>query len=227
MILYGAIILRVRGNLVHTTDGKWNLQFVPSWDSWRLAVGRDLIDTAMMKYAQNMVWFPVRSPSYLEEKLIQVLQICYAVILIPVTIARLQSFSGKSVSFEATVFTDVVFNMTGLVNVTLHITMSRFYPDMDIVPLPDFHTQRTHRAKDALVEAGGVTPFTLTQSNIAESYRAGRGTAPRVVGTAPGRRSALDAETKLTEGTNGLTRQNTMNTVSSFSSTAELIPKEE
>lgn len=178
----------------------------------------------MMGYAQNMVWFPVRSSSHLREKITQDLQICYAVILIPVTIARLQSFAGKSVSFEVTVFTDVVFNMTGLVNVTLHITMSRFYPDMDVVPLPDFHTQRTHRAKDALVEAGGVTPFTLTQSDVSESYRAGR-TAPRVVGIAPERRSTLDAETKLQE--DSLTRQNTMNTVSSFSSTAELISKEE
>ncbi|KAE9391097.1 hypothetical protein BT96DRAFT_945625 [Gymnopus androsaceus JB14] len=172
MILYITIILRVRGNLVHTDGGKWNLQFVPSGDSWRLAVGRDLIDTAMMKFAQNMVWFPI----------------CYAIILIPVTIARLQSFAGKSVSFEATVFTDVVFNMTGLVNVTLHISLSRFYPDMDVVPLPDFHTQR--RAMDSLAEAGGVTPFTLTRSDTAETYRRDRETTLRGAASTPERRAS-------------------------------------
>jgi len=209
MILYIIIILRVRGNLVHTEGGKWNLQFVPSGDSWRLAVGRDLIDTAMMKFAQNMVWFPI----------------CYAIILIPVTIARLQSFAGKSVSFEATVFTDVVFNMTGLVNVTLHISLSRFYPDMDAVPLPDFHTQR--RAMDSLAEAGGVTPFTLTRSDTAETYRRDRETTLRGAARTPERRPAMDTEVKSEEGAPGLTRQDTVKTVSSFSSTAELIPKEE
>lgn len=55
-ILYTAILLRVRGNLV-ILDGKWRLQFVPRSQSWQLAIGRDLIDSAMLKVAKKMVWY--------------------------------------------------------------------------------------------------------------------------------------------------------------------------
>lgn len=168
-----------------------------------------------------------------------ILQIVYAIILIPVTIARLQSFAGKPISFEVTVFTDVVFNLTGLANVTLHISLRRFYPDMDTVPLPEFHTKRTQRrAMDSLAEAGGVTPFTLTRSDSAETYRKERETARalRVAGrTTPedgSRATGMDTEMKSEEGADdqyghSLTRQDTITSVSSFSSTAELIPKDE
>ncbi|KIK70177.1 hypothetical protein GYMLUDRAFT_34662 [Collybiopsis luxurians FD-317 M1] len=229
VILYTIIILRVRGNLVRTEEGAWRLQFVPSWASWRLAIGRDLIDTSMLKFASNMVWYPV----------------FYTIILIPVTIARLSSFAGNTVSFETIVFADVVFNMTGLINVTLLISTRRFYPDMREVPLPEFNTQRTRikRPGADLASETGVTPFTLTRSDSAESYRREREQALRVhaehsISRTGSRAASLNSRNSVSDAEidakleryalqDGLKRQNSVDTVSTFSSTAELIPKEE
>ncbi|KAI0937517.1 hypothetical protein AcW1_001625 [Taiwanofungus camphoratus] len=57
-ILYTAIFLRVRGNLV-VIDGKWCIRFVPRRERWLLAVSRDATDSSMMHVAARMVWHPV------------------------------------------------------------------------------------------------------------------------------------------------------------------------
>lgn len=54
-LLYIFVLLRVRGNLV-IQDEQWHLRFVSSRESWRLQVGRDVIDTSMMRVAAHMVW---------------------------------------------------------------------------------------------------------------------------------------------------------------------------
>jgi hypothetical protein len=53
--LYVLILLRVRGNLAFT-DGRWRLRSLPKGESWQLAMGRDILDTAMLKAAKHMVW---------------------------------------------------------------------------------------------------------------------------------------------------------------------------
>jgi hypothetical protein len=55
-ILYAAILLRVRGNL-YQADDKWRLRFVPAGEGWKLSIGRDMLDSAMLKAAQHMVWY--------------------------------------------------------------------------------------------------------------------------------------------------------------------------
>ena len=55
-ILYAAILMRVRGNL-YQADDKWRLRFVPAGEGWKLSLGRDLLDSAMLKAAQHMVWY--------------------------------------------------------------------------------------------------------------------------------------------------------------------------
>ena len=62
-ILYTAVLLRVRGNLVKTS-GKWHLRFVPRGDRWRLAIRRDAVDESMMRVAARMIWYPVRPPPH-------------------------------------------------------------------------------------------------------------------------------------------------------------------
>lgn len=54
-ILYSVVLLRVRGNLI-CNERKWSLRWVPRGQSWQLAIGRDLIDSSMLKVAQHMVW---------------------------------------------------------------------------------------------------------------------------------------------------------------------------
>lgn len=186
IILYLIIILRVRGNLV-TINGKWRLQHMRAWDSWRLAIGRDLIDSAMLRFAQSMVWFPIS----------------FTVLLLPVAIARISSFAGHRVPFAVIVFTDIVFNLTGLVNVILLLTTRRFYPDMD---LPEFNTQRNPNHQFLIMESGGVEPFTLNRSVSAESYRRQRETVlalRRATGSGSGSNNSA-----LTPVSAGLTRSN-------------------
>ncbi|THU87007.1 hypothetical protein K435DRAFT_356926 [Dendrothele bispora CBS 962.96] len=154
-ILYTFVLLRVRGNLIRV-EGKWNLRFVPNGENWQLSLGRDLIDSTMLKVAQRMVWYPV----------------AYSVILIPITITRLSEFSGDSVPFGAVIFADVVFNLTGFVNVVLLLTTRRLFPDMETVP--DFGTQRSKLGMSVLFQRNGVTPFTLERSEVAESYERDR-----------------------------------------------------
>ncbi|KAF9078015.1 hypothetical protein BDP27DRAFT_1252978 [Rhodocollybia butyracea] len=157
IILNTIVLLRVRGNLV-VINGKWKLRHIPSSESWRLAIDRDLIDSNMLKFAQSMVWFPV----------------AYTVLLLPVTITRLNDFAGQRTPFAVIVFTDVLYNMIGLVTVILLITTRRYYPDLD--SLPDFNTQRNQQREStlALAENGGVRPFTLERSLTAESYQSRR-----------------------------------------------------
>lgn len=53
--LHIASLLRVRGNLVHTTDG-WRLQIVPRSERWRIAVNRDWVDSSMLQAATILIW---------------------------------------------------------------------------------------------------------------------------------------------------------------------------
>ncbi|KAF5360040.1 hypothetical protein D9758_007629 [Tetrapyrgos nigripes] len=154
-ILYSIVILRVRGNIVQS-DGNWALRIVPRGQSWQLTFGRDLIDQAMLKVAQNMVWYPV----------------AYTVLLIPITITRLSQFRGNDIGFGVTTFADIVFNLTGFVNVVMLLITTRLYPDMSTVP--EFSTKRKKHLTIFVGMHGGVTPFTLDRSETAESWEQGR-----------------------------------------------------
>ncbi|KAG7097936.1 hypothetical protein E1B28_005247 [Marasmius oreades] len=150
-ILYCIILLRVRGNLVHNM-GEWRLKFISKDASWRLGFARDLIDSSMLKCAQRIVWLPV----------------AYTFCLLPITITRLTEFSGHQVPFGATVFADMVFSLTGFVNVMLIIITKRVFPDLET--LPEFSTPR-NKLLDVVFGKSGVTPFTLERSDTADTFR--------------------------------------------------------
>jgi len=154
-ILYSAVLLRVRGNLVKGSDNRWRLQFVPSGQEWQLAVSRDMIDNSMLGFAKKMVWYPV----------------AYTVILVPITITRLIEFHGSKVPFNATAFAAVIFNLMGFVNVMLVIYIERCFPETST--LPQFSTKREH-FRFSLARSGGVVPFTAQKSEVQEKYLEGR-----------------------------------------------------
>jgi len=140
-LLYATVLLRVRGNLV-MMDGKWRLRWVPRSEGWKLQLGRDIIDTCMLKVAALMVWYPV----------------AYSLILIPISLSRLISFAGHKVPFWAIVLSDIVYNLTGFVNVFLLLATSRLVPDVNVLPV--FTTPRKNFASSS-TEAMGYTPFIL------------------------------------------------------------------
>jgi len=140
-LLYIAVLLRVRGNIT-IIDGKWRLQFVPRGESWRLHIGRDTIDSSMLKVAAHMVWYPV----------------AYSVVLVPISLTRLTEFAGHVVPFWAIVLSDIVFSMMGFVNVVLLLLTTRLIPDTSA--LPELTTERKN-INSSSTEAMGYTPYVL------------------------------------------------------------------
>ncbi|CAK5272551.1 unnamed protein product [Mycena citricolor] len=169
MILYTAIILRMRGNLLRE-EGRWCIRSLPSdEESWQLSLRRDLVDYTMLEAIQRMVWYPL----------------AYTVMLIPITITRLTSFAGGNVPFWAIVIADVVFNLTGFVNVMIFLAMRRFFPDPRT--LPELAMARPDVRK-SLFKAGGISPFTLERSDDAEKFdveRLARSQTPDVMISLP------------------------------------------
>jgi len=146
-MLYVLILLRVRGNLV-IENGWLHFQWVSRSQAWQLSVGRDMIDSAMLRVAMSMVWYPV----------------VYSLLIIPVALARISTFTGHHVPFWATVVTDVLFNSTGLLNSILFMSTRNALPDTS--ELPEItaprqtagHSLRASRKEGKMV---GVTPFEL------------------------------------------------------------------
>ncbi|KAL4247484.1 hypothetical protein ABKN59_007951 [Abortiporus biennis] len=139
--LYVAILCRVRGNLIYS-GSRWHFRYVPRGESWQFASSRDIIDTAMLRVARRMVWYPV----------------AYTIFLLPVTIARFIEFGGEHVPFAATMFADTIFNLQGIANVLIFIFIKRFIPDTST--LPEFSTPREEVDLNAAT-AAGITPFIL------------------------------------------------------------------
>jgi len=152
LILYTAILLRVRGNLI-ITGGSWRFRTVPPGESWKLCFSRDLLDTAMLSVAKMMVWYPV----------------AYTALLIPITITRISEFSGASIPFGATVVADSIYNLTGLVNVILFLCLQRLFPELQ--GLPQFNTKRINHLG---LQSAGIDPFPPGQNVTAEQYRRGQ-----------------------------------------------------
>ncbi|KAJ7275081.1 hypothetical protein C8J57DRAFT_1714784 [Mycena rebaudengoi] len=147
--LHTATLLRVRGNLTRV-DGRFRLRFVPLGDSWQLALGRDFTDSTMLRLAQRMILYPI----------------AYTVAIIPVSVTRLTMLCDMHVPLGARTFTELIFNLLGLVNVILFFATRRLFPDPGSIP--EFEAQRG-RDSDKIVAAHGVTPFTLQRTTTSES----------------------------------------------------------
>jgi hypothetical protein len=55
-ILYVTVLLRVRGNLIKHSDGRWSLRWVSRSESWQLAFARDYLDSCAIKMVAIIVW---------------------------------------------------------------------------------------------------------------------------------------------------------------------------
>ncbi|KAH9993339.1 hypothetical protein BJV74DRAFT_884449 [Russula compacta] len=142
-VLYVTILLRVRGNLIQDTTGKWSLRWVPRSESWQLAFARDYLDDSTIKIAAIIVWYPV----------------IYTVLIVPISIARFASYAGASVPHGFTFLADLIFALGGFANLLLFLGTRRFIPDPNTIP--DLSTPRSRLDKGSS-RAVGITPFKLT-----------------------------------------------------------------
>ncbi|KAH8824278.1 hypothetical protein DL96DRAFT_1712563 [Flagelloscypha sp. PMI_526] len=150
LIIYILLLLRVRGNLRKSNKGRWLLTLRPA--DWQVIVGRDLLDSSMLKVVKSMVWFPV----------------VYTLLIVPIACARLTEFSGKKVPYAVTIICSTLFNLTGFFNVVLLFWTSKRFPSAETIPT--FSTRRLDLTK-SVWSTGGLVPFTLKKSSVAEEYK--------------------------------------------------------
>jgi len=140
-VLYVAVLLRVRGNLIKDSEGHWFLRWVSYRDSWQLGFARDYLDSCTIKMVVIIVWFPVT----------------YTILIVPISIARFASYAGASIPNGFMFTADMIFALGGFVNMLLFLGTRRFIPDLQTTP--DFSTPRAQPRRGSSQVLFGVTPF--------------------------------------------------------------------
>jgi hypothetical protein len=142
-ILYALIFLRLRGNLV-VEGWKWSLRWVSGDEAWQLQMGRDLIDTHMLKVASHMLLYPL----------------AFVILILPITAVRMMENAGRSARLEVVIFAAIFFGLNGFVNALLLRTGRKLLPDDD--SLPTVTMKRTiSPVGPTLAKNGGIVPFML------------------------------------------------------------------
>ncbi|KAH8079426.1 hypothetical protein BXZ70DRAFT_960875 [Cristinia sonorae] len=144
-ILYGLILLKLRGNLV--TKGRM-LKFRFKVEKPDLS-SPDGADSQMITIAKQMLLYPI----------------AYTIIILPIACCRFVDWSGHEVSWVATVLSDIVYLLAGFVNVVLFITTRRVLPPHTVI------TKRLSYPSFApsLFRRGSNSDSTLVGSSISHS----------------------------------------------------------
>ncbi|KAJ7500658.1 hypothetical protein B0H11DRAFT_1800569 [Mycena galericulata] len=118
-VLYTLVFFRMRGNIVVTgTRVTFRKTASSEW------VGQH-VESRTMSVARKMLLYPV----------------AYTIVILPIAAARFSEWAGNDVPFEVTIFCDMVFLLSGIVNVTLFTTTRRILPSGS-VRLPGFRIDK-------------------------------------------------------------------------------------
>ncbi|KAJ7697898.1 hypothetical protein B0H17DRAFT_1051538 [Mycena rosella] len=139
-VLYSVVFLRMRGNIVIT--GKRVMFRKTSNNEW---LGQQ--DSRTMSVARKMLLYPV----------------AYTIVILPIAAARFSDWAGNDVPFEVMIFSDVVFLLSGVINVTLFATTRRILP-AGSMKFPRFRvdkrtTPRLHIATEYELESGSLRSY--------------------------------------------------------------------
>jgi hypothetical protein len=85
--------LRLRGNIIDSGSGV-RLRWVKLSSGWK---EQDPVESFVMTVARQMLWYPV----------------AYTLIILPIAACRWAEFSGKTVPYWVTVFSGVIFGLSG------------------------------------------------------------------------------------------------------------------
>ncbi|KAJ7110857.1 hypothetical protein C8R44DRAFT_985589 [Mycena epipterygia] len=118
-VLYTLVFLRMRGNIV--VDGTRITLRQAASSQW---LGQQ-VDSRTMSVARKMLLYPV----------------AYTIVVLPIAAARFSDWAGNDVPFEVTIFSDMVFLLSGVVNVTLFTSTRRILPSGS-VKLPTFRVDK-------------------------------------------------------------------------------------
>jgi len=150
-ILYTLVFLRMRGNVV--VNGLYiRFRFAKNED-WR---GRLFAQNYALKIARQMLLYPI----------------AYTVVILPIAVTRFCEWSGRSVPFAVTIFSDVVFLLSGIVNVALFCATRRILPALSVIPgwrglfrLPGFTETKPSQDADKSFACGGTETSDLEKGH--------------------------------------------------------------
>ncbi|KAH9057940.1 hypothetical protein EDB83DRAFT_2224728 [Lactarius deliciosus] len=143
-VFYVIVLLRVRGNLIKDSEGRWFLRWVSRNESWQLAFARRLSRLMHHKDGRDRC------------------MVTYTILIVPISIARFASYAGAPVPVSFTFMADTIFALGGFVNLLLFLSTRRFIPDLQTTP--DFSTPRSRPSKGQVLS--GVTPFVFTSPEV-------------------------------------------------------------
>lgn len=139
-VLYSLVFLRIRGNIL-VAGWRWRLRVHHSTDSARGLSA----DSQTVTVAKQMLLYPV----------------AYTCIILPIAISRFAAWSGADVSFAATIFTDSIYLLSGLINVALFCLTRRVLPRHSVIT-----TRFTRDPEDG--PSGGPPAAEVPDFNTAE-----------------------------------------------------------
>lgn len=112
-IFYTLVFLRMRGNIVvNGLDIRLRLAKRKS------PRGRLFARSYALKIAKQMLLYPI----------------AYTIVILPIAATRFCEWSGRNVPFTVTIFSDIVFLLSGTVNVLLFCATRRILPAQSVVP---------------------------------------------------------------------------------------------
>ncbi|CAL1708224.1 unnamed protein product [Somion occarium] len=112
-VLYAMIFFRLRGN-IQVKGGKLTIKRHCDIQ----LQGKESTDSSIISVAKMMLLYPV----------------AYTIMILPIAICRFADWSGHEVPFAATIFSDSIFLLSGLVNVVLFTTTRRVLPPHSVIP---------------------------------------------------------------------------------------------
>ncbi|KAJ7734010.1 hypothetical protein DFH07DRAFT_130525 [Mycena maculata] len=135
-VLYTLVFLRMRGNIV-VTGTRVTLRTATSRE-W---LGQQVEDRTMSVARKMLLWVHFVPLGEQSNQLCYRYPVAYTIVILPIAAARFSEWAGNDVPFEVTIFSDVVFLLSGVVNVTLFTTTRRILPSGS-VKLPTFRIDK-------------------------------------------------------------------------------------
>ena len=108
-IFYSLAFFRLRGNIT-VEEKKIHFHWTPKVGDGRMS--NEAIGSYLTTVAKHMMWYPI----------------VYAILVLPVAISRLSTYSGVPVPFSITIFTVAVFMLHGFLNTVLFCTTRTILP---------------------------------------------------------------------------------------------------
>ncbi|KAL5523555.1 hypothetical protein ACEPAG_7728 [Sanghuangporus baumii] len=117
-ILYVLVFLKLRGNLL-VAGGRFRFRSVAKASAWMPYQNNETSDLRvhMVSVAKHMLLYPI----------------AYMILIVPIAACRFAEWTGHEVPFDAIVFSDSVFLLSGFVNTLLFVLTGRVLPLKKIV----------------------------------------------------------------------------------------------